>query len=239
MKFLRHLLRILPATSGGATFQDVAEDAVRAATWGSSKLSRERIWHPEPPYYPKTRTEFAAYARPGYVGNARSVNAPVLVGSNPYSAENSTASRWADDDREHIPLLRAFIESGSEKDFGALMNFEGAQIQRWALDWAISGSLDRLQLQLNQTSVLNVIPFSTPKAPRTASPAWKNSVALHFKPLIDALQPKLIVWLGRAAQEAVRPHFRLEAGQREVVVSRQRNLPIAERFGDLDRKRTW
>jgi hypothetical protein len=72
----------------------------------------------------------------------------------------------------------------------------------WAMDWSISGTLVRLRQPIDAVAILNAIPFSTLEAPSRSSPAWRNAAELHLGPILNALEPGGLVWLGQAAADA-------------------------------------
>ena len=81
---------------------------------------------------------------------------------------------------------------------------------------------------------VNVIPFSTKDAPKKSSPAWKNSVERHVVPLIRALEPRVVVWLGKNGIEASKPHLPRDVRKIEsVVVNRLRSLPDEEKLAEF------
>lgn len=205
------------------------------AMHGSANLTRERIWAPLPPYIPTVRREFAMWPRPGFVGRDWRPGGWVLVGANPGSTEGRDPSIYAKGDATHIEFLRAFARAPSEPSFHNLMDYEQRDIVSWSLDWAISGTLERLGSAMDDVAILNVIPFSTKEAPPKTSPAWRNASSLHFARVLAALEPQGVVWLGKAAVDRTRPHLRLPRGTKSATVSRQRDLDMATRFRDLSR----
>lgn len=205
------------------------------AMHGSANLTRDRIWAPLPPYLPTVRREFAMWPRPGFVGRNWRPGGWVLVGANPGSTEGRDPSIFAQGDATHIEFLRAFARSPSEPTFRNLMDYEQRDMLTWALDWAISGTLERLGSTIDDVVFLNVIPFSTRDSPPKTSPAWRNASLLHFAPILAALEPQGVVWLGKAAADRARPHLCLPRAIKSATVSRQRDLNMAIRFSHLSR----
>lgn len=190
----------------------------------SSALTREQIWHPDPPYVPSVRVAFSMLPRPGFVGADWCEGGVVLVGSNGNSAEDGNWQKFSESDNHHAELISEFRDTSGEQSFLRLMEFERQDIRRWSLRSTIDQVTARLGISMDETAILNVIPFSTVGAPPPSSPAWSNAVKLHLQPVLRALNPGKVVWLGKTAASRASTLLSFDPPNGFGVVSRQRNL---------------
>ena len=203
----------------------------------ASNLTRDEIWAGEAVYRPLVRKHFADFPRLGHFGNGYAPGGWVFVGANGNSTEGQNLSRvearYADQDREHIQHIEAFRQKPDQRTFAKLNAFEKRDILGWHMDWVIDGSLERLNLGIDDVVICNVIPFSTMDAPPASSIAWRNAVNLYFARLMQLLAPHGVVWMGKAAWQRSRPHLQSRPAPIEAIVSRQRNLSRTQQFEHL------
>lgn len=197
-------------------------------------LTRQRVWARSDPPEPVIRKTFSRYPRPGFVGENYSKSRVVLVGINPGSGEGRAEEEFNDRDKELGKFLKAFKQAGSNQNWDALMRAEGMDMKYYKLDWAIRGALERLGLTRDEIAFINVVPFSTQKPSHINAVAWESSIYNHFLPLIEALNPKRTVWLGKTAHDKFTKYSDKKL-QNSVVVNRQRNKPMSERFMELEK----
>lgn len=168
--------------------------------------------------------------RTGFVGADWCEGGVALVGSNGNSTEDGNWQRFIESDNHHAELIRKFRATSSEQSFQRLMEFEKLDIRRWSLRSTIDRVTARLGISMDETAILNVIPFSTVSAPPPSSPTWSNAVRLHLQPVLQALQPARVVWLGKTAASRASTLLRFEPSNGFGIVSRQRNLNWEERL---------
>lgn len=209
------------------------ENAIIQQMHLTSMLTRQQIWHPNAPYFPSVRKEFSILPRTGFVGCNWESGGTILIGSNGNSKEGGDYQKYDEKDKKHIKLIEDFRKYGDIATFDSLMKFERNDIVTWSLYSAIKKILTKINKNLDEIAILNVIPFSTKDAPSASNPAWKNSIELHLNPLIGVTKPKNIIWLGKAAKNGALPHLNISDSVIQKTVSRQRNLNWDERLAEL------
>lgn len=216
------------------------QEEIAAFCSTSIRLKREEIWTDEKVYRPSVRREFSECPRLGFVGPAYQTNGCLLVGASGNSTEGqepkAVSERYERQDMAHMILQENFKNSGSKAAWQALNAFEFWDAsENWHVNWAIQGTLNKLDLKLEEIAFCNVIPFTSQEAPKRSCSAWRNGTRLFFEPLASLLSPKIVVWLGKAAFERSRAHLTKRLSEKEAVVNRSRSLNRERQFLDLDR----
>lgn len=137
----------------------------------------------------------------GFCGPQYAKGGVVLLAINPGGGGDAYASRTRQDS-ELIPLIENFVSATPTEataEFERMCASYSTQVQTWNLWRILQPTMEACCANIDQVCYLNLFPYRTRKdarpSSRALSAAWLKVVA----PLLLALQPSLLVALGKKA----------------------------------------
>jgi len=143
----------------------------------------------------------------GYVGERYSPKTGVLIlGINPGNGSDVRSEA----DEQLYPALISFTENPSQKHFAEAQQAYKAACVTWPV-WRrhCSEFIGAGKLELEEVAYSNCLPWRTESKSGFAPSVAEKAAKLYAYPLIEELQPKLIIALGKRAEEIL-----LLAGQK-------------------------
>lgn len=167
----------------------------------------------------------------GFVGKAYMSTRVLLLGINPGNGRE-TITRTTTDERM-MPALIRFAQDPSPANFTAAQGAYQAECATWHI-WRrhcaeITGAG---KLSLDDIAYSNSLPWRTGSESNFDESVAERAAALYAHPLIDELEPSVVICLGKRAAEIVRignstiPHMivwnRAQAATPSVLLDRRR-----------------
>jgi len=181
----------------------------------------------------------------GFVGRAYTSTRVLLLGINPGNGRE-TITRSATDERM-MPTLIRFAQDPSPANFTVAQGAYQAECATWHI-WRrhcaeITGAG---KLSLNDIAYSNSLPWRTGSESNFDDSVAERAATLYAHPLIDELEPSVVICIGKRAAEIVRignpkmPHLivwnRAQAATPSVLLDRKR--AAEEVFAILGRSRS-
>jgi hypothetical protein len=190
-----------------SNFSSIVAEQMHRATG----ISREQIFGvAEPQSRPLNLQGDAALMFPGYVGEAYQPGGPVLVAINPGGGGDGYAERSSADE-EFYPILEAFHRSTTDtlrEHFRAMNDGWVRSMRTWNLRRIIDPVLGALDCEVEQVAFLNAVPYRTRENRAPSVFARRQAWMLVTRPLLDVLQPGVLVALGQKAGDVLLEHYR-------------------------------
>ncbi len=169
--------------------------------------------------------------QPGYVGANYDQSRVLLVGQNP-----GVPNDLVEGDQIYTAALRSLRDSPTDQEYEKLMNLLENVIQGWRVHNNYF-PLTECGLTLNDIAYCNLVRCRT-QANRTPNRSLvANCVDQHFDRWIGWLQPRVVVFIGKWASDAV-GHAVAGRGIPAAFMNRQRSLSrelrTANRNGVVD-----
>jgi hypothetical protein len=174
-------------------------------------IPRAEIFGPaEPRSRPLNLQADAALMFPGYVGRLYRPGGAVLLAINPGGGKDGYKVRtWADD--RFYPLMEAFHWCGE----GALLERYEAMnagwvtnMRIWNLRRIVEPVLEALGCDVEQVAFMNAVPYRTREDRLPSVYARREAWARVTDPLLQVLQPQVIIALGQKAGDVLDAHYR-------------------------------
>lgn len=163
----------------------------------------------------------------GFVGEQYTAKRVLLLGINPANGDNDKQNSG---DEAMMPLLKKFVEEPTPD------NFRQAQqaYQKVCVDWvfwknSVGKILKDSGLHLNEIAYSNCLPWRT-KEPATFDDEVAENAALFFAyPLIQELEPYLVVAVGKKAADILRNNGRPISNLVEWNLAQQATSAVKEK----------
>lgn len=132
----------------------------------------------------------------GYVGARYPSTRILLMGTNPGNGGNNDR-RIAEDERM-MPSVRRFAESPTEENFVAAARACKSEVERWRI-WKVHCAevIGAGKLTLDEIAYSNCLPWRTASKSAFSDDVARKAAELYARPLIEELQPCLIVAMGK------------------------------------------
>lgn len=137
----------------------------------------------------------------GFCGPRYKEGGVVFLAINPGGGGDAYASRTPQD-IELIPLIERFVAATPEvapKAFEMMCTSYSAQVQTWNLWRILRPTLEACRTTIEHVSYLNLFPYRTARDIRPSSRALHTAWLDVVTPLLQALQPSMLVALGKKA----------------------------------------
>jgi hypothetical protein len=184
-------------------------------------ISRTEIFGAaEPQSRPLNLQADAALMFLGYVGPLYRRGRPLLLAINPGGGRDSYKVRTRADG-EFYPIMEAFHWCGADN---ALAHFEAMNtawvrnIRIWNLRRILEPVLDALGCSVDEVAFLNAVPYRTREDRLPSAHARRQAWALVTAPLLQLLDPGVIVALGQKAGDVLDQQYR--GGAQKFTVQR-------------------
>lgn len=177
-------------------------------------ITRHQIFGIDDPI-PLNNLEHARIMFAGYVGAEYRHGGVVLLAINPGGGGDSYRS--VPSDEEFYSLLKAFREC---KPTQAAVRFNrvNAQFASTLLSWnlwrIVEPTLDAANVSLSEIAYMNAVPYRTRNNEMPKANAREAAWQLVTGPALEALQPKMLIALGKKAGRIVEQYYR---GSAETV----------------------
>lgn len=159
----------------------------------------------------------------GFVGPRFSERRVLFLGINPGNGPRSV--RNAGDERT-MPTLEAFAANPTPETFQRTQNAYREVCEQWRM-WGheCSELLQAVGLSIDEVGFTNVLPWRTASTSQFHKSVSRKTASLYVGPYLEELQPRLIVAVGKKANEAL--EF-LSRPMAEVVVWNRARAPTAQ-----------
>jgi len=192
----------------GAVFRSTLADTFKKRL---AAISRTEIFGTaEPQSRPLNLQADAALMFPGYVGPQYRRGGPLLLAINPGGGKDSYKVRTRADG-EFYPILEAFHWCGADR---ARAHFEAMNagwvrnMRMWNLRRILEPVLDALGCSVDGVAFLNAVPYRTREDRLPSVYARRQAWTLVTEPLLQLLEPGVIVALGQKAGDVLDQHYR-------------------------------
>lgn len=137
---------------------------------------------------------------PGYFGENFIKGGTIVFGVNPGGGSDKRIQRHPSDNLLY-PLLENFKQSKSNKiEIYQTINKEFPEILKsWNLWRIFEPTLQALDNNLKNIAYFNAIPYRTKQDKKPPVFAQRNSFNLLINPMLELIEPKLIICLGKKA----------------------------------------
>ena len=177
----------------------------------------------------------------GFVGPRFAEHRVLFMGINPGNGARNDAR--TDDDNIMMPKLRTFAETPSPETWAGASAAYAKACVRWPV-WKRHCAFiigDRPLLGLDEIAYTNALPWRTASNAAFGDDIARNAARLFAKPFIEELKPKVIVALGKRANEILSHAGRLpdtkifvwdrsQAATPNVVAGRKRMADEIRRY---------
>jgi len=174
-------------------------------------ISRAEIFGAaEPQSRPLNLEADAALMFPGYVGSRYEPGGAVLLAINPGGGKAAYKARTPADERFY-PLMEAFQWCTPD---ALLARYEAmnagwvAGMRAWNLRRIIEPVLDALDCTVDRVVFLNAVPYRTREDRLPSAYARRQAWGRVTEPLLQVLQPGIIVALGQKAGDVLNQQYR-------------------------------
>lgn len=142
----------------------------------------------------------------GFVGEGYTAKRVLVLGINPGNGDDHKQNEG---DKVMMPLLKKFVEEPTPHHFGQAQKAYQEVCSAWPI-WKKHGQqiLEAGQLQLDDIAYSNCLPWRTASEGSFGSEVAQKAAVLFAYPLIDELQPRLIVALGKKAADILQNNGR-------------------------------
>lgn len=194
------------------------------------RLNRETIMEGALPSF---RHQLSILPRLGTIGKNYRPSGVALIGINPGNGEGRSEIEFEVRDKLLVTAFDDFKRNPDFENLNNLMEAELRDMEFWHLDWAISGTLERLNLCMEDIAFTNVIPFSTRRSSDIKTGEWIKAVDQYLSIWLASVDPGLVIWLGKIAYDKTQKYLHA-ANFKSIVVDRRLNWSFEERFHDLE-----
>lgn len=166
-----------------------------------AQVTRASLYEtPDDPQLPLNLQSDARIPFLGFCGPRYENRGVVVLAINPGGGGNSYTSRTPQDSAL-IPLIEKFASapSASTSAFETMCESYSAQVQTWNLWRILRPTLEASGTTLEHACYLNIFPYRTERDVRPSSQALVNAWQKVVSPLLEVLDPSLIVALGKKA----------------------------------------
>jgi hypothetical protein len=192
----------------------MSDPAFRSKLAGEARrlagISRGEIFGAaEPHSRPLNLQADAALMFPGYVGPQYQAGGPVLVAISPGGGKDTCKVRTAAD-RNFYPIMEAFHWCTADAVPGryeAMNTAWVANMRFWNLRRIIEPVLDALGCSVEAAAFLNAVPYRTRKDRMPSAFSRRQAWTSVTAPLLELLQPGVIVALGQKAGDVVGQYY--------------------------------
>ncbi len=163
----------------------------------------------EPQSRPRNLLADAALLFPGYVGPQYQCGEPVLLAINPGGGKDTYKVRTPADDNFYT-MMEAFHWSTGDallKRYEAMNSAWVANMRTWNLRRIIDPVLDALDCTMTRVAFLNAVPYRTREDRMPSAYARRQAWTLVTAPLLELLEPGVIVALGQKAGAVLEQHY--------------------------------
>lgn len=178
---------------------------------GLVAISRAQIFGAaEPQSRPVNLEADAALMFPGYVGLRYEPGGAVLLAINPGGGKAAYKARTPADERLY-PLMEAFQWCTPD---ALLARYEAmnvgwvASMRTWNLRRIIEPVLEALECNVDRVAFLNAVPYRTRENRLPSAYARRQAWARVTEPLLQVLEPGVIVALGQKAGDVLDQQYR-------------------------------
>lgn len=174
-------------------------------------ISRAEIFGTaEPQSRPVNLEADAALMFPGYVGSRYEPGGAVLLAINPGGGEAAYKERTPADERFY-PLMEAFqwcTPDALLARYEAMNAGWASSMRTWNLRRIVEPVLDALDCTVERVAVLNAVPYRTREDRLPSAYARRQAWARVTEPLLQVLEPGIIVALGQKAGDVLDRQYR-------------------------------
>lgn len=218
--------------SGPAFRSAMADTFKRLAT-----ISRTEIFGTaEPQSRPLNLQADAALMFPGYVGPHYRRGGPLLLAINPGGGKDSYKVRTRADG-EFYPIMETFHWCGAESALAPFEAMNAAWVRNmriWNLRRILEPVLDALGCSVDGVAFLNAVPYRTREDRLPSVYARRQAWTLVTEPLLQLLEPGVIVALGQKAGDVLDRHYHGKARTFTVQRSNGDTYVTAKALGVLE-----
>jgi hypothetical protein len=138
----------------------------------------------------------------GYVGAQFTSTRVLLLGINPGNGHGDVESEG---DKVMMPKLRAFTRTPGPLAFVATQSTYRSVCEKWPV-WGrhCSVLLTQLGLSIDQIAYSNCLPWRTESQSMFANSVAERAATLYVTPLLQELQPSVVVAVGKRAAEIIK-----------------------------------
>jgi hypothetical protein len=136
----------------------------------------------------------------GFVGANYPSKGVLLLGINPGIGPRD---RRSEDDERMMPHLKNFRQNPTEQNFENAMQSYAAVCEGFGF-WAhCRNAMDSAHLSKDDIAYSNCLPWRTESGTKFSEQVAERTADLYVRPLIDELQPRLVVALGKMRVPAI------------------------------------
>ena len=138
----------------------------------------------------------------GYVGECYSETRVLILGINPGNGPDVRSKA----DEQMMPALISFANNPSQERFDQAQKAYKAVCVTWPVWWRrrCSEVIGAGKLELEEVAYSNCLPWRTESGTAFTPSVQEKAAKLYAYPLIEELQPKLIIALGKCATKILR-----------------------------------
>lgn len=169
---------------------------------GAAKVTRASLYEtPNDSQLPINLQSDARVPFLGFCGLHYERGGVVVLAINPGGGGDAYTSRTPQDSKL-IPLIEGFVAAApasSSPAFDAMCRCYASQVQTWNLWRILQPTLEACGTTVEHVCYLNIFPYRTAKDARPSSRALTNAWGKVVAPLLQTLEPSMLVALGKKA----------------------------------------